>query len=89
MRLSTKAFAIACSLIWGAAILLVGLFNLAFASYGAAFLQMMSSIYPGFDFTRSFGDVLIGTVYGLVDGGIGGFFFAWLYNLLAQTPRAV
>ena len=29
------------------------------------------------------GDALVGTTYGLVDGGFGGFFFGWLYNLFA------
>jgi hypothetical protein len=88
MRLSTKAFAITCGLIWGGAILLVGILNLAFASYGADFLQFVSSIYPGFNFTRSFGDVLVGTAYGLVDGGVGGLVFAWLYNVFARPQQS-
>ena len=88
MRLSTKAFAITCGLIWGAAILLVGILNLVFASYGTAFLKIVSSIYPGFNFTRSFGDVLVGTLYGSVDGGIGGLVFAWLYNMFPYPPKS-
>jgi hypothetical protein len=88
MRLSAKACAAACGLIWGAAILLVGVINMASASYGTAFLQLISSIYPGFGFTRTFGDVLVGTGYGLVDGAIGGLVFAWLYNLCARSLKA-
>ena len=40
----------------------------------------MSSVYPGFHTTRTVGEVLLGTVYGFVDGAIGGYLFALLYN---------
>jgi hypothetical protein len=81
MRLSVKSLTIAAGLLWGGCILFLGLLNLAFPQYGAAFLQMLSSIYPGFHFSRSLGDVLVGAGYGLVDGGVGGLIFAALYNL--------
>lgn len=87
MRLSLKAFAISAGLLWGGLILFVGLINLAAASYGTSFLQMASSIYPGFHNSRSFLDVLVGTAYGLVDGAIAGLIFAWLYNLIAGRLR--
>ena len=85
MRLSIKSFAMASGLLWGGCILLTGLLNLAFPNYGAAMLQMMSSVYPGFHFSRSLGDVLVGCGYGLVDGAVGGLIFAWLYNLCAGS----
>ncbi|HUK86305.1 MAG TPA: hypothetical protein VLT85_01460 [Terriglobales bacterium] len=83
MRLSIKGMALASGLLWGGCLLCLGLINLAAPSYGAAFLQMMSSVYPGFHFSRSVGDVLVGGGYGLVDGGIAGLILAWLYNLCA------
>jgi hypothetical protein len=83
MRLSVKAFTLTCGLIWGGALLVVGLCNLASPGYGEAFLRGMSSVYPGYHATRSLGDVLVGTGYGLVDGGLGGLIFAWLYNVFA------
>lgn len=83
MRLSMKGLAISAGLLWGGAILFVGLINLAASGYGANFLQMVSSVYPGFHFTRTFGDVLIGGVDGIADGAIAGLLFAWLYNILA------
>jgi hypothetical protein len=43
----------------------------------------MASVYPGYHATRSLGDVIVGGLYGLVDGLIGGAVFAWLYNLFA------
>lgn len=81
MRLSTKAMAIAFGLLWGGAILLVGLVNLASSSYGTAFLQMCSSVYPGFHASGRIGDAIVGAGYGLVDGAIAGWLFAWMYNL--------
>jgi hypothetical protein len=86
MRLSIRSLALAAGLIWGGLILFVGLINLAAPSYGASFLQMMSSVYPGFQFSRTFGDVVIGTIYGFADGAIGGLVFGWLYNAFASTP---
>jgi hypothetical protein len=80
MRLSMKGMAVAAALLWGGCILFVGLLNLAMPSYGMNFLQMMSSVYPWFHASRSFGDVLMGSVDGLVDGATAGILFAWLYN---------
>ena len=80
MRLSIKAFGITGSLLWGGAILMCGIANLASASYAAEFLRVISSIYPGFHASRTFADVLVGTCYALVDGGLAGLIFAWLYN---------
>jgi hypothetical protein len=83
MRLSVKAFAIALGLIWGGGVACASLAHLAFPSYGSSFLELVSSIYPGFHAARSLGDALIGTIYALVDGATGGLMFAWLYNLFA------
>jgi hypothetical protein len=83
MRLSIRGSALAASLLWGGAILFVGLINLAAPSYGMGFLQMISSAYPFFHASRTLGDVVIGTVDGLVDGAVAGVLFAWLYNVFA------
>ena len=40
LQLSPKATAIAAGLVWGGAILIVGLINLADPSYGMSFIQM-------------------------------------------------
>jgi len=83
MKLNVRALAFVAALVWGVAILLTGLANLMFPSYGREFLQVMASVYPGYHATRSLGQVVMGTLYGLVDGGVGGAIFAWLYNLFA------
>jgi hypothetical protein len=67
--------------------LAVGLANLAFPSYGGEFLRMMSSVYPGFHDSRTISEVLLGTVYGIVDGAILGCFFGLLYRWVSGKPR--
>ena len=85
-RLSLKAMAIAAGLLWGGAILCVGLINLAVPSYGINFIQMTSSVYPWFHVSRTIGNVVIGTVDGLIDGAIAGVIFALLYNAATSAP---
>ena len=84
MKLNVKALAFVAAVIWGIlAMLLTGLANLIWPNYGREFLQVMASVYPGYHATCSFGQVVIGTLYGLVDGAVGGAIFAWIYNSLA------
>jgi multisubunit Na+/H+ antiporter MnhB subunit len=83
MRLSAKGLALTMAVLWGGCLLFVGLINLGSPSYGTNFLAAVSSVYPGFHATRTFGDILVGTGYALVDGGIAGLLFCWLYNWFA------
>ncbi len=86
MKLDVKAMAIALGLAWGiAAMFLVGAVNLMVPPYGQVFLEAMASIYPGYTAAASFGQVILGTLYGLVDGAIGGAIFAWLYNCFVKA----
>jgi len=86
MKLDIKAMSITVGLIWGVlAMFLVGVANLIWPAYGRAFLEVMTSIYPGYTATASFGQVILGTLYGLVDGAIAGAVFAWLYNRFAKS----
>jgi hypothetical protein len=80
MRVSLKAITLSSAILWGAAMLIVGLIHMASHGYGADFLRIMSSVYPGADTTPTLARVLLGAVYGFVDGGIAGFFFGWLYR---------
>ncbi len=75
---------------WGVlCMFLVGLGNMMWSGYGQALLDLAASFYPGYQATPSFGQVLIGTLYGLVDGAFCGAIFAWLYNrATAPQPEA-
>ncbi|HSC96145.1 MAG TPA: hypothetical protein VLC73_14350 [Burkholderiales bacterium] len=80
MKFNIGALSVAIGLFWGGSILLVGLSNLVWPGYGSAFLQLTASIYPGYKADATFAQVIIATIYGVVDGAIGGAVFAWLYN---------
>lgn len=84
MRLSVLPTAMAFGLLWGASILLVGVVNLAAPGYGVAFLDVARSIYPGFAHSSGPVGVVVGTLYGLVDGAVGGILFAVFYNYFAR-----
>ncbi len=85
MRLNAAAMFFTIGILWGACILLVGVANLIWPSYGQAFLQLCASIYPGYHPGTGVGSVLIGTLYALVDGAIGGAIFGGLYNRFAEN----
>jgi len=82
MKLSVKKFALSCSILWGLAILLVSTSNLIWPDYGVPFLTVIASIYPGYEAMQGISSIIIGTLYGIVDAGIGGAIFASLYNFL-------
>ena len=66
---------------------LSGSSNVLSPPYGLIFLQMVSSVPPGFRVSRTIVDVLIGTGYALVDGAIAAVVFGWLYSLFVGRTR--
>ena len=84
MRLNVKALALTLGILWAAAVFLTGTVNLIWQGYGSALLQLIASLYPGYNAMPSIGSVIIGTLYALVDGAIAGLVFAWLYNLFVR-----
>ena len=85
MRIRIKAMAVAFGIFWGACVLFLGIANNIWPSYGQAFLQLCASVYPGYHPGTGFGSVLIGTIYALVDGAIGGAIFGGLYNRFSEN----
>ena len=85
MKLDVKGMAITLGLVWGVAVLVVGIANLIWPNYGQAFLELVASIYPGYTAGASVGQLIVGTLYGVVDGAVGGAVIAWLSNLFAGT----
>lgn len=82
MKLSIKKFAFTCSIIWGLAILIISTSNLIWPAYGGVFLSVVASIYPGYEAMQGVSSVIVGTLYAIVDAGIGGAIFAYIYNSL-------
>jgi len=80
VKLSVRAFALTCGIIWG-----LGLF---FITWWIIFFDgatgdptFISRIYRGYRISGT-GSV-IGLVWAFFDGLIGGAIFAWVYNLIA------
>ena len=81
MKLNLKALVLAAGILWALAVFLVGAANLMWSGYGSTFLRLIASVYPGYHATGSIGDLIVGTLYALLDGAICGLVFGWLYNL--------
>ncbi len=83
MKLSVGAFGLAVGIIWGAGLLVVGVLNLVYPSYGLALLDMAASVYPGYHASGAIGDLVIGVLYAFVDGVVCALILALLYNMFA------
>ena len=84
MKLSIKGLAITAAIFWSSAIFIVGSANIMFPGYGMSFLEVAGSIYPGYHPGTGFSSIIIGSLYGVVDAGIGAAIFAWLYNVFTS-----
>ena len=81
MKLNVKAFALTFALWWGLGLFFLTWWIMAFdGPTGEA--TMISRVYRGYVISP-IGSV-IGLLWGLADGAIGGAIFAWLYNRIAQ-----
>lgn len=83
MKLSVVAFTVTAAVVWALAVLLVGLANMQWPPYGQAFLDIIQSIYPGYDGQANITGVLVATGYAALDGLIAGLFFSLIYNCIA------
>ncbi|HEY6280827.1 MAG TPA: hypothetical protein VIW72_03415 [Burkholderiales bacterium] len=86
MRFNLTALSLTAGIFCGGSILIVivVLVNLIWPGYGQAFLDLAASIYPGYHAGTNIRQAITGTLYGFVDGAIGGALFGWIYNLLSR-----
>jgi hypothetical protein len=82
MKLSVKGLALAAGVFWGGMVFLIAMAHVWWG-YGDAFLQLADSLYPGYHAGGGVGSILVGTIYALLDGLVGGAVLAWLYNRLS------
>ena len=85
MRLNVKAFALACALLWGFGLFFVTWWVMLFdGATGEA--TLVGKVYRGYNISPV--GSLVGLVWALPDGLIGGAILAWLYNLsAARVPK--
>ncbi len=79
-KLNVLALSLSLGITWSLAMLCIGW--AAIFGWGESFVQMMGSIYIGFEPTFLGG--LIGAVWGFFDGAIGGAIIALVYNFVAD-----
>jgi len=84
MKISIKGLAITMSFVWGMALLIIGSMNMIYPDYGTALLEVVGSMYPGYQPGTGFSSVIIGSLYGAIDGGIGGAIIGWIYNFCTE-----
>jgi hypothetical protein len=85
MKLDVKAFALACGLVWGAVLFLSTWWLIALDG-SSLDITFLGRVYRGYTITP-LGSV-IGFIWALVDGIIGGAILAWVYNKLASGKRS-
>ncbi len=76
-KLSPRALGLSLGIIWGLAVLIIGL-AATFWGYGTQFVSMFEALYPGFKLGIQ--GCIIGGLWGLVDGFVFGVLLGWIYN---------
>lgn len=84
MELNNKALGLAMGILWGGGLFLATLWAL-FAG-GGEHLILLRKFYLGY--AISIPGAIIGLVWAFVDGFIGGWLLAWLYNRFAASKQA-
>ena len=85
IRFNISALALATGTFWATAILMVSVANLIWPDYGRLFLDLAGSMYPGYQPGGGLGSVIVGTLYGFVDGAFAGAVIGWIYNAVASS----
>ncbi len=80
MKLNVLAFAVACALLWGVGLFFVTWWIIAFDG-ATGEPTLIGRLYRGYRISPA-GSV-IGLIWALPDGFLGGAIFAWFYNLIA------
>jgi len=83
MKLNIKAFAMTCALVWGFGVFCLTWWVIALDGASGQ-VPFLGRLYRGY--TISPLGSLIGLMWALGDGFVGGVVFAWLYNKL--LPRS-
>jgi hypothetical protein len=83
-KLNVKAFGLACGVLWGGGMFLVGLID-TISTWGDAWGQVMSSIYLGYTPTI-LGSIICG-IWGFLNAGLLGLLLAWLYNKFSIAKK--
>ena len=79
MQLNVKAFGLTCGILWGLGLFVITWWIIAFEGVSGD-PTFIGRLYRGYSISPA--GSLIGLVWALLDGLVGGAIFAWLYNML-------
>ncbi len=79
MKLNVAAFAVTCGILWGLGLFLGTLWIMLFEG-ATGDVTFIGRVYLGYNISPL--GAVIGLVWGLADGLVGGAVFAFLYNTL-------
>ena len=82
--LNKKNFGLAGGILWGSALFFVTLISL-WTGYANELSGILKAVYPGYSISML--GSIIGLAYGFLDGFIGLYIFAWIYNVLEKKTR--
>ena len=81
-RLRALPLALTLGIVWGAALLLMGIVTVYTDQYGHKFVEVCGSIYHGYG--PGHGAAFIGLAWGFADAFIGTLIIVWLYRLICK-----
>lgn len=84
MKLSVPSLSTGAAVLWALGFMLVASANLIWPPYGRAFLDILSSVYPGYTPDGTPISFCVGVLYAFLDGAVGGALLALFYNACAR-----
>ena len=84
MKLDAVKFGLTIGIVWAGGVLCLGLMS-DILNWGTPLVQGLGSLYLGYK--ASPGGIIVGTIWALLDGGIGGFITAAIYNWLVGLGK--
>ena len=84
MKLDVKAFAMTCAIVWGLGLFALTWWIIAFDG-ATGEVTLIGRLYRGYNISPA-GSV-IGLLWAVLDGFVGGAIFAWVYNWFARQKQ--
>lgn len=81
LKLNACKLALAVGIVWAVGVFLMALIAMS-NGYGMQFVDFMSSFYIGYK--ADLAGAFMGLIWGFLDGFIGTYIIAWLYNKLIK-----
>jgi len=79
MKLNINAFGLACGILAGVFVAAMTLTNIVWG-YPSSWVNLIADIYRWGYHPSSYWAIMIGLIYGFVDGYVFGFLLSWVYN---------